>query len=151
MTSVRDAFPWENQSSPGAILLIAWRGGKGIGRRYDFGCVINSERPSWGIVGYEDIDGLGMAGTANNPAVYFCQRYYSQGRAVKDLLYLAAHTVLCGGQIDPFAIKGVEAIVCKRGQLKRLLDSEIAEILANSKRLDDYIAKQFGNAPDVIG
>jgi hypothetical protein len=56
-----------------------------------------------------------------------------------------------GHQLDPGPINGLEVVVCRSGTLHRLTQDELESLQQFSNSLDDLLAKQFSQAPDVIG
>jgi hypothetical protein len=59
-----------------------------------------------------------LSGDNTNPATSFIELFYRENLTVKELIPLAAHTVLTAGRHSPAGIGGLEIIVCTAEKLE---------------------------------
>jgi len=142
-------FEREMQLGKGKLLLVAQREYEIRGFIFELGWGTNPQK--WGTVGGECFKDKMNSGATGNAAIFFPERHYSKALQESELTRLAAHTVLMGHQLDPGPINGLEVVVCRSGTLHRLTQDELESLQQFSNSLDDLLAKQFSQAPDVIG
>jgi len=89
------------------------------------------------------IDAKAFAGDCANPAMFFVERYYDELnlRPIMDLRLIAAHTIFMGAKLTNL-IKGLEMLVCRKGQRPESLPDRDIESLAEQARQVDEKLKQ---------
>jgi hypothetical protein len=108
-------------------LFDVWVGQKSTAKRHTKGCVVG--------------------GDAHNVAAFFIARYASNSRPplpLNKLIPIVAHTTLMASRINPSAVGGLEVVAYENATLRKLSDTEINDLIASSKSLDDEIAQKFG-------
>ncbi len=91
----------------------------------------------------EEVQDKAVAGDRGNPATFILERYFQANSSVDDLSFLAAHTVLLAGQLNSAAIQGLEILICKDGQLRRIGPNEQETLEHQSRELDDLIRQKL--------
>lgn len=84
-----------------------------------------------------------------NPAAFFVQRYMPVDgyikRPLEKLILIAAHTVLMASKLNPTGITGLDIALCRHGRAFEMLSpEEIAEVTAESKKIDSQISAGLG-------
>ncbi len=78
-------------------------------------------------------------GDFGNLAQFFIERYYPKVPAslsVKQLLPLAAHTVLMASTMNPY-VRGLEIAICTGSELRKLTEEELSPLFQASLKLDN--------------
>lgn len=83
-------------------------------------------------------------GDSTTPACFFSERYYRE-RPIEDLIFLAAHTVLMAGAMNPAGVAGLGIVLCRPAGFTTVSDEEVSDLTARSKRLDSEIAAALFN------
>lgn len=83
-------------------------------------------------------------GDETNPARFFCEQYYKEGRTVAELIPLAVHSLLMAHERNLSGVNGVEIAICKSTEFRKLLPEEIRKLRENSEDLDEHIASRLG-------
>jgi hypothetical protein len=81
-----------------------------------------------------------FAGHIVNPSCYLVERYYSKV-SVKELVSLAAHTILAAGRINPMGIKGLEIFTCTANGIERIPDPKIESLTQHAEETDQEIRR----------
>jgi len=89
-----------------------------------------------------------VMGHRANAATFLSEKYY-QKLPIKKLIYLAAHTVLTGGRINPNGIQGLEIILCTDRGFEGVSDRRIAELTKWSDECDRDIRQLVFSGPQV--
>jgi 20S proteasome alpha/beta subunit len=83
-------------------------------------------------------------GDRRNPAQFFVERYYTPDKTVEELKFLAAHTVLEGGRLNPTTVGGLEVLVSKNGKTVSFLRDEELQVLRDrSQSLHNTITTEL--------
>jgi hypothetical protein len=88
-----------------------------------------------------------FAGDERSSALFFPALYYSDKflRPVSELVFLASHSVLMGGTLNPSVVSGLDVAVAKEGKIAILPESEIALIQNRSEHLNEDIMSKLFN------
>lgn len=79
-------------------------------------------------------------------AIFFSERYFpdgARGKTISSLLPLAAHIVLMAGKINPSEVSGLEIAICRRGECRKLGESELHPLREFSNHLDAMIETEI--------
>ena len=77
-----------------------------------------------------------FGGDFSNLACYLSERFYSPGKSVDELAFLAAHVVVEGALINPSEIGGLDVVVSKDGSLpRRLTKCELQSLTTRSESI----------------
>ena len=85
---------------------------------------------------------IAVAGALGNAARFFAG-YHQSGRTTDELTFLAAHTVLTGGRIDPNYVHGLDVAIFAPGKCSFLAQSKRAELQERSIALDEMLRAQI--------
>lgn len=72
------------------------------------------------------------SGQDSNSALFYCEKFYKRG-PIDELIFLAAHTILTAGRIDPHRVRGLEILRCRQSGFDFVPEKEL-ELLANKSR-----------------
>jgi hypothetical protein len=139
----------EQECGQGKILFVAWMDGAIKGYLFEVNWIKTPQK--WDICRAPEFSDRMNSGATGNAAIFFPERLYQKTQSEVVHLRIAAHTVLMGHRLDPGPIDGLEIVVCRAGKLRKLLQDELDSLRSFSNQLDSLMAKQFGNAPDMIG
>ena len=81
-------------------------------------------------------------GDSTTPASFFLERYYRE-RPVEELIFLAAHTVLTAGAMNPAGVGGLDIVLCKPSGCEVLTQDRIGKLRARSEKLHTQIASSL--------
>jgi hypothetical protein len=101
--------------------------------------------PPWA----QKIENKNRIGDSSTPACFFSERYY-RGRPVDELIFLAAHTVLTAGAMNPAGIGGLDVVLCKPSGFEVLPAERIAVLNAQSERLHLQISESLFTRSDSV-
>jgi hypothetical protein len=89
--------------------------------------------------------GCVISGDELNAAIWFTDRYGPGSRCypIADYCFLAAHTVLSAGRLNPRGVEGLEIVLCRHGAFERIDDEEIQRLAQRSELLDNGVSQQF--------
>lgn len=80
-----------------------------------------------------------VSGNHSNPAMSLVELFYDEkcpSLSARELIPLAAHTILTAGRYNPAGIGGLEIVICTTQGFELLKKEEITELTGWSKKLD---------------
>jgi hypothetical protein len=92
----------------------------------------------------EHVINRAFTGDVSNPAVYFVERHFRK-LPIKDLLLLAAHTVLRASNHSS-GVGGLQVVVCDALGFRELDEYEIERLTERSERADAELGRLLGIA-----
>lgn len=117
--------PWERLRG-GSLLLVTsvpslglWRVDIALDRNIP--CALKVEDKIW-------------VGDNTTPAAFFPERYY-QKRPIEELVFLAAHTVLTAGSMNPAGVGGLDIALCRPSGFEMLPAERVAALERQSEKL----------------
>jgi 20S proteasome alpha/beta subunit len=82
-----------------------------------------------------------------NSAVFIAEKYIRPAilrrSSKRDMVFIAAHTVLMAGEINPSTVGGLEIFLCDSSGFNRLSEDEITELSRRSAELDAEISRRL--------
>ncbi len=96
-------------------------------------------------VTFEEILDRSLAGDQSTSAVFFTERYFPRNQTlpIRNLIPLAAHTVLLAGKLNPVGIGGLEMALCRPSGVERVTEAELEQIILSSESLDRDIGSRL--------
>jgi hypothetical protein len=122
------------------------------GERTDIECLIVRSRPTMALFHLQTqvtkfqtepechrlFKGYAIAGDRSNSAVFFLEKYYER-RPVKQILSLAAHTIIAAHDLNNAAIDGLEMLICNDLGVQRVSQESIVSLETQAKEHDRII------------
>lgn len=90
-----------------------------------------------------------VVGDGGNGSRLFIDHHYSPEMTIRELTFLAAHTITVGSMLNPAGVGGgMDIVVCERdgselGTIRSLSEDETKDLESRSRELDDKIAHYF--------
>ena len=83
-------------------------------------------------------------GDTGNPAQFFLERYFQEGRTTQELLFLAAVCVLMAHELNPGGIDGLEILVSGQAGFEMIPQDQLRLLKLRFKELDAEISASLG-------
>lgn len=140
-----------DEQTKGNILFAAREGGKSVAVKCQIDWFVNNDSyqnlTKWDCVdGGQPFSDKALQGDIGNPAIFFAERYYRSDMTVRDLVPLAAHVILTGGQLNPYGVGGLEILLADDQGCRKLTEAELTPLRDASSRIDESIVQQFVSA-----
>jgi 20S proteasome alpha/beta subunit len=131
----------QKPTTRGRILLAVAANGQTRGHYFDLSVAQNTNR--WGIGPNGRFEDKLYSGDCGNSAIFFAEEYYRSTATVEELVPLAAHVILMGSKRNSSFVSGLEIVVCRAGQCRKLTESELDPLKVFSSNLDKLISEKF--------